>query len=201
MELHIIRHGQSEGNVTRRDLPDAELTELGRSQAAVVGERLRDTGFDAIIASPLARAIDTAMPLARHRGLPVLIWKDTYEVRSRGPYTGPALSELRRRFPEARFGDDMEPDGWIYPGDETPMTGQQRAQRVYDRLRDRFDGKRVALFAHGGFNRRLLIAALGLPYDSGIYFYQSNGCMYKLTENTDTTALHHIGDIPAGAII
>lgn len=201
MELYIIRHGESEGNVTRRDLPDAELTELGRRQAALVGERLRGLQLDAIIASPLVRAIDTALPLARRLGLPVDVWKDAYEVRSRGPYTGPALSELRRRFPEARFGSDMEPDGWLYPGDETSRTGQQRAQRVYDRLRGVCGGKRVALFAHGGFNRRLLMAALALPHDSQVYMYQNNCCVYKLTVNSDTTALHYIGDARADAII
>ena len=44
MKLYLIRHGQSEGNVKdlwygRSDLP---LTELGRQQAAQVGQKLRD---------------------------------------------------------------------------------------------------------------------------------------------------------------
>jgi probable phosphoglycerate mutase len=195
LELFIIRHGESFGNRLATDLPDAELTDLGKEQAAHVGECMKHANVEVIIASPLTRAIETAQPLARAINLPIDIWKNTYEVRSRGPYTGPAVSRLQERYPEARFPDDMEPEGWFYPGDETSETGQMRAAQVYAELCGRCVGKRVALFAHGGFNRRLLLAALGLGHDSRVYFHQHNGCIYWLTVKPDRTVLNYLGDV------
>ncbi len=197
MELFIIRHGESTGNVVTRDMPDAELTGLGRRQALAVAERMRRVRLDRIIASPLVRAIETARPLARALRLPVEVWKNTYEVRSRGFYKGPALRQLREWYPEAEFKEEMEPDGWIYPGDETAEMGHSRAGKVYAELCRRFGVERVALFAHGGFNRHLLLAALGLGPDSAVYFHQGNGCVYWLSVQSGRTRLEYLGGMNA----
>ena len=49
MKIYLIRHGQSEGNVRNLwyGITDLPLTDLGRQQAAQVGEKLRDLGWDA----------------------------------------------------------------------------------------------------------------------------------------------------------
>ena len=66
-QLWLLRHGDAEPHGTR---PDAErrLTERGRRQASVAGEALARTevAFGAILASPKARARETAeVALAR----------------------------------------------------------------------------------------------------------------------------------------
>ena len=62
--IYIARHGQNEDNVHgilngHRDLP---LTDLGRQQARQLARHIKDRGlvFDAVYASPLGRAFETA---------------------------------------------------------------------------------------------------------------------------------------------
>jgi probable phosphoglycerate mutase len=53
--LYLVRHGEANG-----DTESSELTETGRRQAALLGERLRGVPFTGIHHSPLARAAQTA---------------------------------------------------------------------------------------------------------------------------------------------
>jgi probable phosphoglycerate mutase len=61
--LYLVRHGQSVANVTREfsyRAVDPPLTELGVEQARITAEHLRPIRVDAIYASPLLRAVQTA---------------------------------------------------------------------------------------------------------------------------------------------
>ncbi|GLY20229.1 histidine phosphatase family protein [Kineosporia rhizophila] len=76
MRLLLIRHGQTHSNVsgsldTAR--PGADLTDLGREQAELLVERLKDEPVDALHASTLVRTQQTIAPLARARGLEVTV--------------------------------------------------------------------------------------------------------------------------------
>lgn len=194
MELFIIRHGQSIGNLIPEDMPDGELTELGRSQAAKVAECMGNSKLDYIISSPLVRALETAQPLARALNLPIHVWKNTFEVRNKGVYIGPTKEQLLVQFPEARFRDDFEEDGWYCSGDETEEDGNKRARKIYEELLEKYKGKRVGLFAHGGFNRHLLLVALGLDHTSPMYFHHSNGCIYWLSIGDKRAVLRYLGE-------
>lgn len=68
MTIYLIRHGQSKFNaefaLQRPNDPmifDAPLTELGRRQAKEASEKMSDIGIKHVIASPMTRAIQTAM--------------------------------------------------------------------------------------------------------------------------------------------
>ena len=65
-EVYLIRHGESEANVSEfLDLSpdhyifDAELTAKGRKQAKKTSKRLKNVEFNFVICSPLSRAIQT----------------------------------------------------------------------------------------------------------------------------------------------
>lgn len=76
MRLLLVRHGQTTSNVRHAldtDMPGADLTALGRQQAEGLVARLADERIDALYASPLRRAQQTAAPLARERGLEVVV--------------------------------------------------------------------------------------------------------------------------------
>ena len=70
MDLYLLRHG--EAGQTPRD-EDRELTEHGQEQARAVAAGLAwlHPGLDAILTSPLPRAVQTAQPVARALGLEV----------------------------------------------------------------------------------------------------------------------------------
>ncbi|GAA0977002.1 PE-PGRS family protein PE_PGRS11 [Nocardioides aquaticus] len=83
MRLILVRHGQTSSNVAGAldtDEPGADLTELGRRQAAAVPGALADEDVTAVYASPLVRTQQTASPLAEARGLPVVVRRGLEEV-------------------------------------------------------------------------------------------------------------------------
>ncbi|TYP77534.1 putative phosphoglycerate mutase/uncharacterized phosphatase [Paenibacillus methanolicus] len=71
MELYVVRHGQTEWNAQNRvcGRTDIPLTAKGEEQARAIAASLADRHFDAIIASPLARARRTAEIIANARGV------------------------------------------------------------------------------------------------------------------------------------
>ena len=62
MEIYFVRHGQTIWNVEKRfqGLSDSPLTELGITQAKLLGEKLKDIKFDKFYSTSLKRAYDTA---------------------------------------------------------------------------------------------------------------------------------------------
>ncbi|RKN70146.1 histidine phosphatase family protein [Paenibacillus ginsengarvi] len=194
MELFIIRHGQSVGNTVKEDMPDCVLTELGHSQAETVAKCMEGAGLTHIVSSPLIRAIETARPLARQTGLPIRVWIDAYEVRSKGPCRGQTRNALESLHDSVLLEDEVEEDGWFYAGDETPEMGHIRALRVLGRLRREFPGdERVALFAHGGFNTCLLRAIIGLDFNSDVHFSGVNGSIYWIKFGEQRTVVEYAG--------
>jgi broad specificity phosphatase PhoE len=82
IELVLARHGQSYGNLDRSLGPDTDLTELGREQAARLGNWLIDQGyqFTAIHCSTLRRARQTATIVNAHFGLGIVFDADLREA-------------------------------------------------------------------------------------------------------------------------
>jgi broad specificity phosphatase PhoE len=73
--LILVRHGQTRSNVQGTldtGMPGPGLTDLGREQAAALVDVLADERIDRVVASPLARTVETATPLvtARNMDLP-----------------------------------------------------------------------------------------------------------------------------------
>jgi broad specificity phosphatase PhoE len=68
--LYLVRHGEPEDLETEWE--DAALSDLGRQQARLLGERLRGVPFAAVSHSPLRRAAQTAELIAESLpGVPV----------------------------------------------------------------------------------------------------------------------------------
>lgn len=72
LELYLIRHAESAGNVPRdcdnislKDLHDPVLTEKGEFQAKRLGEYLKNIGFDKIYSSALRRTVRTATEIIK----------------------------------------------------------------------------------------------------------------------------------------
>ncbi|MBU4276988.1 MAG: histidine phosphatase family protein [Proteobacteria bacterium] len=158
--IYLMRHGEITQSsprrfVGRRDLP---LTELGRTQAAGWGERLRGVGFKAVYTSPLSRCQDSARLAAPGREIVV---ETRWQEISLGAWEGLSVEEVRERFPgeyEAR-GEDL--------AGHRPQGGESFAdvaERIVPLLEALADGPSPALVvAHSGVIRAGLCRVLGLP--------------------------------------
>ena len=105
----LLRHGQSEFNLhftaTRRDpgIVDPSLTPLGHMQAAQAAQSLAGQRIARIIASPYTRALQTAAPLARAFGVPVIINPIVRERYAFACDVGSPRTELERAWPGQDF--------------------------------------------------------------------------------------------------
>ena len=119
----LLRHGQSEFNLhftaTRRDpgIPDPVLTPLGHQQAEQAAEALAGEGLRRIVASPYTRALQTAAPIARRLGLPVLVNPGVRERYAFVCDVGSPRTELAAAWPGHDFSTIEE--AW-WPAVEEP---------------------------------------------------------------------------------
>src|SRR5262249_58138144 len=97
----LARHGETDWNRARRwqGHADRPLTERGRAQAVALAERLADIALDAIYASDLRRARETADFVAARQGLAVLELRELREVDV-GSWEGLTREEAEETFPE-----------------------------------------------------------------------------------------------------
>ena len=140
----LVRHGQSEWNAIGRwqGQADPPLSDLGRRQAR---EAARAIGaVDAIWASDLQRAAETAAIISSDLGVGPVVLEPDLRERDAGEYSGRTRSEIEERFPgylEAR----KRPPGW--EPDEHLLA---RALRVVHEIARAVPGGDVLAVTHGG---------------------------------------------------
>lgn len=196
MELLLIRHGQSHGNVHPEvDMPDAQLTELGHRQARLLAGALRGERISRLIASPLHRSIQTARPLSQALRTPIDVWPDLREIRMGSDALGSTAAEWSTLHPDVPRHATLDDDGWRYPGGETDDSAAERAAQVVERVRAFADtAERVALIAHGGFNSFLIRALLGVA-GHHTWVTQLNTAVNRFHVASDFVIVHTLNNV------
>lgn len=151
MELYVARHGETEWNVQKRlcGLTDIPLNTKGEAQAQTLANELAAKGIalDAIIASPLIRAQQTAMAVSRQFGIKVETDARLVE-QNHGIYEGGSNQNPDFLLNKAQFAKR-------YPEGESMMQVGARIYTFLDELKQRKDVERVLLVSHGGTCRVL----------------------------------------------
>lgn len=140
----LVRHGQSEWNAEGRwqGQADPPLTDLGRLQAREAARALG--AVDAVWASDLRRAVETATIVADHLGVgPVVVDPDLRE-RDAGEFSGLTRLEIAARYP-GYLDDGRRPPGW--EPDEALLARALRAVRA---IAAEIPGGDVLVITHGG---------------------------------------------------
>lgn len=157
----LARHGESDWNQARRwqGWADRPLTERGREQAGALAERLAEIPLDAVLASDLRRARETAEAVARAQGLDVVVDPDLREVDV-GSWSGLTATEAASLFPEAflRWRDGAA--GW--EDGESYERMSSRVLAAVRRIATTHEHGRVLVVSHGGPIRAIHATALGL---------------------------------------
>ena len=102
----LLRHGQSEANATKRDVPDALLTELGRVQARAWKGAIGRFGAECVLVSPLRRAIETALLAFDSVDVPIEVCRHARELWWKEKANTPSVSELVEETLRALPGGD-----------------------------------------------------------------------------------------------
>ena len=145
MELILVRHGLPERVELAQGRADPALSDAGWQQARQVGKWLSRETIEAVYASPLRRAIETAQPLAESLGQRPVIHESVAEYDRDASHYIP-MEELKREdYPAWKAFVD---GGY---GEEVDMA--EFAMRVSSGLEEIIGanaGRRVAVFCHGG---------------------------------------------------
>ena len=153
--IYLMRHGQVAYFVDGRAVHphEAQLTEEGRRETRITAAALSHVGFDRVITSGLARAVDTARIVAPDHQAES--WPDLREIE---PGRLDALDDPETAFANAFTG--ALPDDAAFLGGETIGSLLDRALPALERLAREPDWDIALVVAHGGTIRALLSFAL-----------------------------------------
>ena len=157
MELILVRHGLPERVELAAGRADPALSDPGQRQARQVGAWLSRETIDAIYASPLRRAIETATPLAETVGLRPVVHEAVAEYdRAESHYI--PMEELKaedyaawKAFMDGGYGDEFDMTAFA----RTVDGGMEEIIRANA-------GRRVAVFCHGGVINVWTATVLGM---------------------------------------
>ena len=144
----LIRHGETVDNARQimQGQTQGELNEQGREQARQVAERLATEPIDAVVASDLHRAIQTAEIIAAPHGL-VVRTTELLRERDWGSFTGRYIPDLRGE----TWPDDIESEDALL----------QRARSFLIYITTTYPDKRVVAVGHGIINKAILAVYAG----------------------------------------
>jgi probable phosphomutase (TIGR03848 family) len=161
----FVRHGQTPttGKVLPGRTPGLHLADEGRAQAEAAALRIAELKrVDAVYASPLERAKETAAPIGAARGLKVQTERGLVECDF-GEWTGGELKALMK-LPEWRTVQRY-PSGFRFPGGESFTDMQTRIVDAIARLRAKHAGGVVVAVSHADPIKAAVAHALGTHLD------------------------------------
>ncbi len=183
-QLIFARHGETEWNAVLRvqGWTDTPLSARGRAQAAALAVRLADLPIQAVYASDLSRAVETARPTAERLGLEVQTLPGLRERRF-GDWEGLTQADLERdhaaqwhRFHVQRDLDAPVPGGENWAG----VGGRVRAALAHILAAHPGRDEAVLVVGHGGSGRTLLLEALQAPLATLLCLHLDNASISRL---------------------
>ena len=181
LELYIIRHGQSHGNIERitdglshEELHDPRLTELGKNQAVACGERFKNTAFDAVYSSALLRAVETATEIIKKQPIEKTLKVLPYltEAGVSPEYSHSSFTEINKINENAVLADDIDPTQSLFyynsTSDESDLF--ERAQKALEYIKThQKQGEKIAIVSHAAFITYLVFSLMGYIKECPLY--------------------------------
>jgi probable phosphomutase (TIGR03848 family) len=161
----LVRHGQTPttGTTLPGRAPGLHLADVGQEQAEQAAIRIAELPrVDAVYASPLERARETAAPIGRATKQRVRVDRGLLEADF-GEWTGRKLEELMK-LPEWSTVQ-RSPSTFRFPGGESFSEMQHRITSTLERLADRHRGGVVVCVSHADPIKAAMAHALGTHLD------------------------------------
>ncbi|MDR3412863.1 MAG: histidine phosphatase family protein [Formivibrio sp.] len=181
--LILIRHGRTVSNQEGRILgtTDDPLEAHGLLQAEALAERMTEYGVNALYASPLSRARQTAAAISRCVGVDVQIDPDLieYDFGELSDFTIHALKEQKPvLFEEINVWINMGPVASmprpVLQNAESMAQLATRALRFGEKIVTQHQGNVVAAVAHAGIIRAMLTLWAGGSLENRFPFRSDN---------------------------
>lgn len=179
--LFLIRHAHApsigEDGIIRT-YPGNPLSEEGIKQAESLAEGIKDSGLESLWTSDALRSIQTAEVISKKTGIPFKVEPllrefSIGEIENKHIMEAkeilkdsPILSGFRKILPDEKF-----------PGGENMMELEKRVVPALRKILETDHAEKIAVVAHGGVNRVLLLNLLELPYSAFSIIEQDYACV------------------------
>ncbi|MBI9051144.1 MAG: histidine phosphatase family protein [Anaerolineaceae bacterium] len=165
--LYLVRHGQTDWNLKARyqGHSDIPLNATGLKQAADAVEKINETVFEAIYASDLLRALETAEFFSKKTGLPIQCDERLREINM-GKWEGMEISKIQEHYPDLAKNRRNMPVQYAPPGGETAKDLAIRLIEAIDEICEDHPKGPVLIVAHGLSMSTLYCLAKGLDLNT-----------------------------------
>jgi broad specificity phosphatase PhoE len=165
--LYLARHGETEWNRIGRwqGATDIPLSEVGRAQARLLADRLRDRRIARVHASQLSRAFETAQIIADRLAAPAPIADPRLRERGYGAFEGLTREECAERFPGV-WEQYLTDRRAVPPGAEPQAEVIERITAALTEIATDPGGQSesgaILVISHGGVIRSFIHATTGV---------------------------------------
>jgi broad specificity phosphatase PhoE len=161
--INLVRHGATQLTAENRfsGAVGVELSEEGRQQAALLGERLNHDRIDAIYSSDLSRAVDTANLIGARCRLTTTVVEALREI-AHGHWEGLTRAEVEERFPGEYQTWESDPFTYAPEGGESGVAVLARALPALREIVTKHPAQNVVIVSHKATIRLLLSSLLGI---------------------------------------
>ena len=166
MDLHLIRHGQTDWNEERRvqGQSDSRLTQLGEEQALELGQRIQFVEFDKVFCSSSLRTRQTAANLFPDSRVEIEYLDNLREIFL-GPWEGALYDEIEQQEPDSFRHFWEEPHLFDVEGAESFYELQNRAVAAVEKIAELHLDQQIAVVSHGALIKTILCYVENLPMD------------------------------------
>jgi broad specificity phosphatase PhoE len=211
MRLVLVRHGDAHAGfhgVIGGQQGCSGLTDLGRRQAEALRDHLTTSGrvrADALLASTLPRAIETAQIIAPGLGLESFGQEcDLCEVHT-GEADGLEWGEYATRY--GTFDMEAEPDRVFAPEGESWNSFHERVRQMLGRVAGAYPDQTVVAACHAGVIMASLRVVLGIPHpgtgaqlrpsNTGLTEWEHDPTLDRWTLHSFNEAVHLLDLVPS----
>lgn len=179
---YFVRHGQTEWNAISRmqGQMNSSLTTLGRAQSETNARLLANFNVQALIASPLDRARETAEIIRQHIDIEANYDRRIMEWDC-GDWSGHLHEDVKRRWPHEWAAFEADRFNYRGPNCENYPDMRERAAPFVEELTS-LPVRNIAVVSHGLIGRVMIGLLMGFSETEILSFSQPNDVIYRVRE-------------------
>ncbi|MEE8131440.1 MAG: histidine phosphatase family protein [Candidatus Paceibacterota bacterium] len=169
IKILLVRHGQDEDNADGilNGHRDMNLTKLGREQALIVAEKLKDDDIEIILSSPLKRAQETANIIADKLDITKIQVEELLKERDFGILTGKLFTDIPKLAKKILPIDNVNYFIEVEGAEDFPAL-YKRAQSFLEKVTQAYQNKVVVVVTHGDIGKIIRAAYHNWTWEEGL---------------------------------
>ncbi|MDK2799918.1 MAG: phosphoserine phosphatase [Clostridiales bacterium] len=195
-KLFLIRHGLTEWNKLNKfqGSSDISLCKEGVEQAKKLASRLSSYNFEAIYASDLSRAYDTATYIAQAHNLVVKKIPELREIHF-GEWEGLTKDEIikLKNYDFNRW--KVSPHSEKFPGEGSFLNVQRRVMKGIHTILSRHTEGNIVIVSHGGSLKIIILSLLELDLSFYRKFWLGNTSLSIIELQQHRSILNLLNDM------